>query len=127
MNRTNKNWLEWMVFAIGLVMIAFTLGYLGYAGATSGEQPPVLEVRLGTPEGYGSHFLVPVTVINHGDETAAGVHVEVVMESGSEEKARGQLEIAFVPRRSTRQGWVTFDQDPRTSHLKARVLGFEKP
>lgn len=127
MNKLQKNWLEWIVFAIGLVLVVFTLAYLIYAGATFGEAPPRLEVRLGTVQESTSNFIVPVTVINHGDETAAGVHIEVVMESGDEEKERGEIEIAFVPRHSKREGWVTFAQDPRTAQLKARVLGYEKP
>lgn len=127
MNKIQKNWLEWLVFAIGLTLVAFTLAYLIYAGATLGDTPPSLEVRVGTPEQSPHNFIVPVKVINHGDETAAGVRIEVVMVNGSDEKERGELEIPFVPSHSTREGWVTFEQDPRTAQLKARVLGYEKP
>lgn len=127
MKKIQKNWLEWVVFAIGLVLVSLTLGYLLYAGATMGDEPPSLEVRLGTPEQRQFNFIVPVTVVNHGDETAEGVRIEVVMQNGGEEKARGELDIAFLPRHGTREGWVTFDQDPRTTQLKARVLGYQKP
>lgn len=126
MNKIQKNWLEWIVFAIGFVLVAFTLGYLTYAGMTFGETPPSLEVRLGVPERQSHNFIVPVTVINHGDETAAGVRIEVVMVGAGEEE-RGEVDLAFVPRHSKREGWVTFEQDPRTAQLKARVLGYEKP
>lgn len=127
MNKVQKNWLEWMVFAIGLVLVVFTIVYLIYAGATMGEEPPSLEVRLGVPAVGRSNFIVPVTVFNHGDKTAVGVHIEVVMESQGEEKERGEIEIAFVPRRSKKEGWVAFEEDPRSAQLKARVLGYEKP
>jgi len=127
MKKMQKNWLEWIVFAIGLTLVSCTLGYLIYAGASIGHEPPSLEVRLGTPEQRQFNFIVPVTVINHGDETAEGVHIEVVMESGGEEKARGELDIAFLPRHATQEGWVTFEKDPRTAQLKARVLGYQKP
>jgi len=34
--------------------------------------------------------------------------------------------IAFLPRHSTRAGWVTFETDPRTvEEMKARVLGLK--
>lgn len=127
MKKNQKNWLEWVVFAIGLSLVAATLGYLIYAGASMGQEPPSVEVRLGTPEQRQFNFIVPVTVVNHGDETAEGVRIEVVMESGGKEKARGELEIAFLPRHATQEGWVTFEQDPRTAQLKARVLGYQKP
>ncbi len=127
MKKIKKNWLEWIVFAVGLVLVLSALGYLIYAGISMGNESPSLEVRLGTPEQKQFGFSVPVTVVNHGDETAAGVRIEVVMESGGEEKARGELDIPFLPRHAFREGWVTFEQDPRAAQLKARVLGYQKP
>ena len=128
MSKLQKNWVEWTVFAVGLVFVASALSYLVYDGATMGSEPPSLEVRLGTPEQRPYNFIVPVTVTNHGDETAEGITVEVSMEdAGGGEPARGELTIAFLPRRATREGFVTFDQDPRAVQLKARVLGYEKP
>ena len=127
MNKLQKNWFEWIVFALGLILVSSTLSYLIYAGASMGHEPPSLEVRLGTPEQRQFNFIVPVTVVNHGDETAEGVLIEVVMANGGEEIARGELDVAFLPRHATRQGWVTFEQDPRTAQLKARVLGYQKP
>lgn len=127
MSKLHKNWLEWVVFAIGLVLVAGTLSYLIYAGATTGSEPPSLEVRLGTPQQRTHNFIVPVTVVNHGDKTAGAIKIEVVLESEGQEKARGELDIPFLPRRATREGWVAFEQDPRTAQLKARVLGYEEP
>ena len=128
MSKLQKNWVEWTVFAVGLVLVASALSYLVYDGATMGSEPPSLEVRLGTPEQRPYNFIVPVTVTNHGDETAEGITVEVSMEdAGGGEPASGELTIAFLPRRATREGFVTFDQDPRAVQLKARVLGYEKP
>ena len=127
MKKVQKNWLEWIVFAVGLILVSYTLGHLIFAGASMGREPPSIEVRLGTPAQRQFNFVVPVKVINHGDETAGGVRIEVVMETGGEEKERAELDVAFLPRHATREGWVTFEQDPRTAQLKARVLGYQKP
>ena len=127
MKKTKKNWLEWVVFAVGLILVSVTLGYLLYAGATMGHEAPSIDVRLGSPERREFNFLVPVTVINHGDETAEGVHIEVVIESGGVLKERAELDVAFLPRHATREGWVTFQQDPGAAQLKARVLGYQRP
>lgn len=128
MSKLQKNWLEWLVFAVGLLLVASALAYLAYEGATMGHEPPSIEVRLGTPEARPHNFIVPVTVINHGDETAEGIAVEVTLETdGGAEPVRGELTIAFLPRRATRAGWVAFQQDPRSARLTARVLGYEKP
>src|SRR5688500_10321312 len=127
MKKVQKNWLEWVVFALGLVTVVSTLGYLTYAGASMGDKPPSIEVRLGTPERRQFNFLVPVTVINHGDETAEGVRIEVVIDNGGASKERAELDVAFLPRHATREGWVTFEQDPGAAQLKARVLGYQRP
>lgn len=131
MSKLQKNWLEWIVFAVGLVLVLSVLAYLAYEGATMGSDPPSIEVRLGTPEARAHNFIVPVTVTNHGDETAEGITIEVTLENAGGDSAvepvRGELTIAFLARRATREGWVTFQQDPRSARLTARVLGYEKP
>lgn len=123
-----KNWLEWIVFAVSLVLVVSVLGYLVYDSATLGDTPPNFEFQVGKPQPQLNHFAVPVAVTNQGDETAEGVQVEVVLESGGKEQESAEFEIAFLPRHSTREGWVTFAADPRTvDQIKVRVLGFEKP
>ena len=125
MRKVQKNWLEWTVFAVGLLLVAATLAYLAYDGATLGDAPPSIEVRLGTPERRAQNFIVPVSIVNRGDLTAEGVEVEVVLRGASEE--RGSFVVAFLPRGATREGWVAFQTDPRDGELKARVVGYEKP
>ena len=134
MSKLEKNWVEWIVFAVGLLLVLSALGYLAYEGATMGSDPPSIEVRLGAPEQRTHNFIVPVTVTNHGDETAEGITVEVTLENaGSDsggsgaEPVRGELTIAFLPRRATREGFVAFQQDPRGARLTARVLGYQTP
>ncbi len=127
-NKLQKNWFEWIVFGVGLLLVVSTLSYLAYDAATLGDAPPSIEVRTGDTLQRPHNFIVPVTLVNHGDQTAEGVMVEVTLESGGEEKERAEFTVPFLPRRSTREGWVAFQTDPRTvQQLKARVLGYEKP
>ena len=125
-SKVEKNWLEWIVFGISLALVASTLGYLVYDGATAGDAPPDVEVKTGEPVQRDESFIVPVTVMNRGDRTAEGVVIEVVLESGTGEE-RGEFSVAFLPRRSKREGYVKFKTDPRTGRLSPRVLGYEKP
>jgi uncharacterized protein (TIGR02588 family) len=126
--RLEKNWFEWIIFSVGLVLVLATLGYLAYDAATITDAPPTLEARAGASLERPHNFIIPVTLINHGDQTAEGVLVEVVLESGGQEKERGEMTIAFLPRRSRREGWVAFQTDPRNvERIKARVMGYEKP
>ena len=126
--RVVKNWLEWLVFGVGLALVASTLAFLIYDGATSADTPAEVEIRLGEPRRAGQGFVVPVAVHNRGGQTAEGVTVEVVLEGGgASEPERGEFTVAFLPRRSTREGWVSFSTDPRAGKLTARALGYEKP
>jgi uncharacterized protein (TIGR02588 family) len=128
MKKLEKNWVEWAVFAVSLVLVAGTLAYLAYDAATVGSEPPTIEVRAGAPVERQSNFLVPVSITNHGDLTAEGVHIEVTLENGGEEVERSEFDVAFLPRRATREGWVAFQTDPRTvQKINARALGYEKP
>lgn len=124
--RKDKNWLEWTAFAVGLVLVLGTLGYLGYDGFQLDGQPPYMEIQLGAPLARENAFLVPVAVTNRGDESAEDVRIEVVLAHGQAHE-RGELDMAFLPRGATRHGWVTFHADPRTGTLTSRVLGYERP
>lgn len=126
--KVKKNWLEWVVFGAGLVLVAGTLGFLVYDGASAGGGPPELRVELGAPEQRGARFVVPVSVFNDGEQTAEGVVVEVSLEQqDGAEAERGEISIPFLPRGGKREGWVTFRNDPRAARLVPRVLGYEKP
>ncbi len=126
--KVEKNWLEWVVFGVGLLLVASTLSYLVYDGATAADTPPDVEVRLGEARPGGGGFLVPVTVFNRGGQTAEGVSIEVVLEApGLREPERGEFTVAFLPRRGTREGWVVFRSDPRAGRLTARASGYERP
>jgi uncharacterized protein (TIGR02588 family) len=123
-----KNWVEWLVFGVGFALVAATLLYLAYDAATVSDAPPSIEVRAGEPVRREHNFIIPVTLTNHGDQTAEGVQVEVVLESGGREQERAEFTVAFLPRRSTREGWAAFQTDPSTAErITARVMGYEKP
>lgn len=122
-----KHPLEWAVFGVSLVLVLGLIGFLVYDAATDGTRPPDLRVRLGRAERTAGGYAVPIEVRNQGDETAEGVHVEVALEIPGHEPEKADLEIAFVPRQSVRQAWVTFPVDPAAGRLTGRVLGYEMP
>ena len=127
MNIPQKNWLEWSVFAIGLVLVSSVFGYLVYDALTLGDAPPVMAIEIGEPEQQGQHVIVPVAVTNQGDQPADDVIVEVTYE-GDQERQQSQFEIAFLPRSATGEGWASFETGSGTiGQFKARVIGYGKP
>ncbi|HVS00074.1 MAG TPA: hypothetical protein VMW27_25835 [Thermoanaerobaculia bacterium] len=127
MSGLRKNWLEWVVFSVSLVLVAGTIGFLAYDAVRGGLTPPDVVVEPGRPERRGALWAVPVRVRNAGDETAEGVRVEVTLETPGEEPEVADFEVAFVPRRSSREGWVLFARDPAGGRLTGRAVGYEKP
>ncbi|MDQ3118793.1 MAG: hypothetical protein M3Q89_04385 [Verrucomicrobiota bacterium] len=127
MKAPKKNWLEWCCFALGFVLVASVLGYLTRHAATSGDAPPRIEFELGETQEDGAQFRVPVSVHNHGDQTAESVQVEVVLKGAGKEE-RAEFIIAQVPKHGRREGYVTFQADPRRAEsVVARALGYQTP
>ena len=133
MTAPRKNWLEWTVFAAGLLLLLATTGYLGHQALTHSHQPAALRVTLGAPwtpdDDHPAHVVVPVTVHNDGGHTAAEVKIEVSVVRGGEHEPleRRELTFAFVPHMSSRAGALTFEHRPAHKELRARVLGYLEP
>lgn len=136
-----KNWLEWTVFAAGLLLLIATTGYLGYQALVHG-QPAALRVTLGTPwtpdDDHPARVVVPVTVHNDGGQTAAEVKIEVSVVRGGDDRStrstsstepleRRELTFTFVPHMSSRSGALTFEHRPAPEELHAQVLSYLEP
>jgi len=127
MSRVEKNRLEWAVFGVGLVLVLGTVGFLAWDAVQGRDSPPDLSVALGSPERRAEVWAVPVTVRNRGQETAEGAHVEVALDLPDGTREEAEIDFAFVPRGSKREGWVQFLHPPATGRLTGRVTGYEQP
>ena len=119
-----KNPLEWTVFGTSLLLIALCLGVLGYEHWTRSGSPPFITARIGEVLERPGSFAMEILVQNSGDRTAAGVHVQLLLEE-TDEQAEAVLD--HVPYRSTRRAWLSTRADPRQHHAQVRVLGYEEP
>lgn len=122
-----KNALEWTVFALSACIVAATAGYLAVAAVRADHTPPDLRIFTGTPRRHADVHRIPLVVRNAGDATAESVRIEVVLRRGAEEVERAELDLAFVPRKSEREGWVTFREDPRCCSIVTRAVSYERP
>lgn len=121
-----KNGLEWSVFAVGLILVMATLAYLIREVVTAGSNPPEVVVQLGRPRGVTHGFRVPVTLFNRGDRVAEGLSVVITL-AGKAEREEAVLDIAFLPKKSKRQGWVTFRGDPADGKLEVGPVVYASP
>ena len=127
MRKLEKNALEWTVFAIGLALVLATLGYLVRESVVGEGGPPDIVARLGAPRPSENGYLVPVEVANIGRSTAEDVSVPVFLDLPDGEREEAELGIAFLPRDSKRDGWVSFRADPRRGTLGLGAIAFEVP
>jgi uncharacterized protein (TIGR02588 family) len=128
MSLPQKNWLEWSVFALGLVLLFGTLSYLTYAGITLGDTAPQLRVELGDPSALDDLYLVPITVTNSGGAAAANVELLVELNADGTVE-RTNLQIDLIARGQSHEGAVFFSQDPNlaSAQLRARVVAYVLP
>lgn len=127
MTKPKKNRLEWSVFLLSACIVLAAMGYLVWGALGEKKTPPDLRILAGTPLAGTDSHRVPLVIRNAGDTTAESVLVEVVLRRGEEEVERAELVLSFVPRRSEREGWVTFRNDPRCCTLDTRAVSYENP
>lgn len=126
MTRLDKNALEWTVFAVALVLVLATFGYLVRESLTTDPGPPDVTVSLGAPvPGAGGH-LVPVTAENRGAGTAEEVRITIRLE-GASPMEEAVLTLPYLPRGARRSGWVTFRGDPASGRLEVAGVAFQAP
>jgi uncharacterized protein (TIGR02588 family) len=127
MKKPAKNGLEWTVFIASSLVVLTVLGYLATKALTEKKTPPDLHIEAGAVIARDGSYRVPLLVRNNGGATAESVVVEAVLRRGDEVVERVQLALSFVPRRSEREGWVTFRHDPRCCTIETRAVSYEEP
>lgn len=126
--RNDKNFLEWTVFTISLLLVLGIILYLSYEVYTEKPSTPDLYVEYKQDPSEHAANRYHITVKNDGGETAEEVHVELSMEKAGAEIEVAQLQIPFSPKKSKREGWITFKNDPsKADTIVARVVSYKKP
>lgn len=124
--RKKHNWLELTVLFIGLALVCFTLGFLGYAAITAQNTMPDIKVSQGRTERVDGYYGIPIRVENLGSQTVEDLLVEVVLDTGKTKEV-AQLRFRFLPGKSTAKGWATFKQDPSDLPVTLYVHGYRIP
>ena len=123
-----KNWLEWTVFAIGLLCIGAVVAYLANDALRSSHSAASVIVRLGAMEARDGRRYVPVTLVNSGGEAAAGVQVEVFLERGTRVVESARFVVDLLPPDARREGWVAFDSAAAAGdRVRAGAVAFGTP
>ena len=118
---------EWVVAALGLLLVLATVGFVVLDAIRTDAGPPRLTVRADSVVSLGdAGWLVPFTARNDAHVTAAGVTiVGELHDAAGVETSRTELD--YVPGRSERQGGLLFRRDPRQGVVRVRAEGYQDP
>ena len=125
--KVKKNAIEWTVFAISVAIIAVTAWLLLDDAVSMGERHVNLRAEAGKAMKTAGGYAVPIIVTNDGDATAEQARIEMVLVADGKEVEKSELTVAFVPRKSRREGVVVFRNDPACCRLITRTVAYEKP
>ena len=118
---------EWIVAGVGLVLVASVIGFLIYEAFTGKRLPPDVKLSVDSVVQTGNGYLVKVTAVNEGGQTAEGVSIEGELRTGTESLERSRTTIDYLPPRSEKRAGLFFTRDPRKFELHVRPLGYEEP
>ncbi len=118
---------EWIIAAVGLILVVAALGTTLYRAVTEESTPPILEISVKAIVPTSNGYLVEFRVKNTGNQTAAALTIEGELKRGAESVETSTASLAYAPANSQREGGLFFTKNPNEFELKIRALGYEKP
>lgn len=129
MSGIKKNWLEWGVFGLSLLILATVIGLLAWDAVSAHDRPPSLRVGQPTIARHRDALEATVELTNAGDQAAEQVTVEVQLSAGGGgESQRGSFQIDLLPGGASQSGTVVFFSPPAGElRAEASVAGYQRP
>jgi uncharacterized protein (TIGR02588 family) len=118
---------EWIVAAIGFILVASVIGFLLYEAVGGDRLPPDVKLSVDSVVQTRNGYLAKITAVNEGGMTAAGVVIEGELSRGAEPVERSWTTIDYLPPRSVQRGGLFFTRDPRQFELQVRPFGYVEP
>lgn len=120
--------LEWIIAAIGFILVAGTIGFLIYSAVTQENSPPKLSVKTDSVTAVENGYLVKFSLYNDGENNAAEVVVEGKITEGEKDSETSSVTIDYSPSHSRREGALLFTKQPKSGeNFQIRALGYQKP
>ena len=118
---------EWIVAAIGFVLVASVIGFLLYEALGGNRLPPDVKLSVDSVVQTRNGYLARIIAVNEGGTTAAGVVIEGELRKGAEAIERSWTTIDYLPPRSEQRGGLFFTRDPQQFELQLRPFGYVEP
>jgi uncharacterized protein (TIGR02588 family) len=116
---------EWVTFVIAASIVLAVLGLIA-AQVPGGRDPAAPRVVVGRSVERDGRWFVPVTLENHGDETAENVQVIATLTVDEEETEADQV-VGFLAGGEREDVEFVFEDDPAEGELEVVVGGYAVP
>lgn len=118
---------EWTAAGVGLALTLGVLGFSLWEAVTAANSVPALSLEAGAPAVAGGGFVVPVTLRNDSDATAAAVRIRGVLELDGRAVETRHATFDYAPGNGEVRGGLVFQRDPARLRLRLSVDGFQEP
>lgn len=118
---------EWVVAAIGLLLVVGSIGFMVYEGIWGDHSPPAVRIQLDSIAATENGYLVRFRATNSGGSTAEGLTIEGQLSKDDQNVETTETTLDYLPSHSVRKGGLFFTRDPRQFELSIRALGYEEP
>ena len=119
--------LEWVVGALGALIVAAALAFLIYEGVAGDRSAPDIKVEIKETAQVRNGYRVRFEAMNEGGEAAANIVIEGELAKGETSVETSETSIGYLPSHSERGGGLFFNRDPRSFELRVRARGYEDP
>ena len=126
-NHRNPSFAEWVIAAIGAILVFGAIGFMFYQATQQKTAPPEFLFKIDSVTELKNGYLVKFEVENAGTETAADVLIEGELSSGAETLEKNTVTLNYVPSHSRSRGGLYFRKNPREFSLQLRVAGYAAP
>lgn len=119
--------LEWIVAALGALLVLGAAGFLLRDALGTDPAPPRIAIEVDSVVRSGEGYLVEFRVRNRGSTTAAGLLVEGEIRDGAGALETSEVTFDFVPAEGVRRAGLFFTRDPGRHRLEIRPKGYDRP
>jgi uncharacterized protein (TIGR02588 family) len=119
--------LEWIAGALGFILVAATLVFIGFESYQGERDGPDLHAEVDTVSRGSGGYEVSVIVRNAGRTAARGVIVEGLSNDERGRESRVQAELDYVPGLSEERATLIFPDPPHRASIGVRIVSFTTP
>jgi uncharacterized protein (TIGR02588 family) len=119
--------LEWVIAAMGALLVAAAIAYLVHQALWRDETPPEVRLAVERVLPLQGGYVVEFRATNRGAQAAQELVVEGKLAGPGGVAETAEATFDYLPPNSYREGGLFFTGDPRRGELHLRAKGYARP